>query len=302
MFRALLLAAWAAVVNCVLIGMPNTVNVTLFESTLDVISDVVQDTVSVVQISTDADFYSAAANSSFDFFYLGPAQYVCVAVQYNVMPIATPGLYVNGVPSRYLGGAIAVLRDSPIQTLHDLIGKRVAIVQVSYLSGCQAQWFEMRKIGLDLFVDCPVVYVTGSNDLALAAVLTGDADAAFVSPGSIRTFSMNNAISSGKQLRYTALMPNMSYPAATSTVLYPDGVLASAAHISWDVRNNISQQLLAMPDNSSSYVSSWNVPAEYFTVAALQISLGVIQQRFQWHDGMLASGRSSGFDYMCSRI
>ncbi|WP_028593198.1 phosphate/phosphite/phosphonate ABC transporter substrate-binding protein [Paenibacillus assamensis] len=79
----------------------------------------------------------------------------------------------------YYKAMIVVKKDSPIQKLEDLKGKKIAWQDVTSSAGYVWPAYEMKKAGVDPDADVTGITVKG-HDKALLAVLNGDVDAAAV--------------------------------------------------------------------------------------------------------------------------
>lgn len=119
----------------------------------------------------------ALARGDVDLAELSPYQFALMTQRANTMrPLAAT---VAHGASTY-GSYIVVRQDSPIATVDDLRGKKIAFVDPLSTSGYLLPAAFLRARGFDLDRDVQISFV-GSHPNALAAVKNGDVDAAAVS-------------------------------------------------------------------------------------------------------------------------
>ncbi len=98
------------------------------------------------------------------------------------------GLPIEGELTGTFKGEILVRSDSGIDSLEDLVGKKIATLSPNSASGYIYPVAEMKDAGIDPTVDCTLTTV---NDIPseMTAVLNGQQDACFVFEGARSVFS-----------------------------------------------------------------------------------------------------------------
>lgn len=123
------------------------------------------------------DIADALVRGDVDIAELSPYQYALMSLHGNtIVPIAAT---VAHGASTY-GSYIVVRQGSPIGSVEDLRGKKIAFVDPLSTSGYLLPAAFLRERGFDLDKDVQVVF-SGSHPNALAAVKNGDVDAAALS-------------------------------------------------------------------------------------------------------------------------
>lgn len=139
-----------------------------------------------VSVSTDyPTIIEAMASKKVDVGFLPPSAYV-IAKERNAAEVILQSLRFgvndkDGTPTTekvdFYKSQIVVKADSPIKTLADLKGKKIAYQNVTSSAGYVWPAAEMKKAGLDPDKDVTPVTIKG-HDQAILAVLNGDVDAA----------------------------------------------------------------------------------------------------------------------------
>jgi phosphonate transport system substrate-binding protein len=106
-------------------------------------------------------------------------------------------------------GIIITRTDSPLQTIHDLKGKKISIVSRSSAGGFLSQNLTLQEIGINVLRDCIVEVATeNKQENVIFTVYTGDADAGFIRESAlpqVKEFVPEEAI---RVLSSTAWLPN----------------------------------------------------------------------------------------------
>ena len=121
-----------------------------------------------------------------DFLITNPGHYVALAARHDLSAIATRERWAeksNSHLSRF-GTAIIVARDSPVASLNDLKGRKVAAVSPDAFGGFQVAWSQMQKQGVDAFRDLASLRFMGfPHDEIVAAVARKEVDAGVIRAG-----------------------------------------------------------------------------------------------------------------------
>lgn len=70
-----------------------------------------------------------------------------------------------------------------MQTISDIRGKRLTAYDINSLGSGLGQWAELRKLGIDMFVDSLQVNFAQTQDLPLMDLQLGNTDVAMVRQG-----------------------------------------------------------------------------------------------------------------------
>lgn len=134
-----------------------------------------------------------------DIAYMGPASYVALLNEFGSKPILCK-LEVDG--RSYFQGNLVVRKDSDIQALNDLNGKRIAFGNPNSTMSYIVPHYMLHQAGVFNNQSTKHEYLQSHNDVALS-VLSGDFDAGAVKPEVYRKFEE-------KGLRTLAMTPKIS--------------------------------------------------------------------------------------------
>ena len=131
------------------------------------------------------DLEAAIREKQVDFVLTQPAHYILLAQREGLLsPLATLIEKLGDKPLPSISGVIAARSDQKdIQSLADLAGKRIAVSSKAELGGYMAQAYEMMQRGIQLPDDARILETGPPQDQAIAELLAGHADAAFVRTG-----------------------------------------------------------------------------------------------------------------------
>lgn len=232
-------------------------------------------TVISTALVNDAAIYAAAEAGSFDVFYGGPTIFNCLQSQYGLRGIAAGIDLENSQETPYLGAEMVARTTSGISNILQMSGTRVALTQLTHVAGCLAQWGEMRRNGLDLFVDTKAVILANTSASVLNAIATGVADVGFLRSGTVEQQTQIGKYQMGTFQVVNEL--NEGFPWPVSTPLYPAILVA----VSRSLTNNLATELaeaLFEEDGLSlqANISRWVPLQDYVPTQALQVALGVM--------------------------
>jgi phosphonate transport system substrate-binding protein len=134
-----------------------------------------------------------------DIAFMGPASYVQMVDRFGPKPLLAR-LEVSRVPTYY--GVVTVARDSPMETLKDLKGKRIAFSDRHSTSGHLVPRHMFRKTGIFLEDFSDHAFMSNHDNVALG-VLMGDFDAGAVNQEVFAKYEQRG-------LRILALTPPIS--------------------------------------------------------------------------------------------
>jgi phosphonate transport system substrate-binding protein len=130
-------------------------------------------TVDTLQATSYVGIVEAMSSGDVQVAWLPPMAYVFAHQRNGAQPILK--VVRHGSPT--YRGQIVVAADSPIKTLADLKGRKVAFPDQTSASGHLYPKALLLEHGVDPEVDCEVIFA-GSHDAALTCLLKGSADAA----------------------------------------------------------------------------------------------------------------------------
>ena len=252
-----------------------------------------------VEYLDHAELNAAIAEQRIDLIFTNPAHYVQLRHGNRLSgALATLQSLEGGQTSSLLGGVILTRHDSPLQTLADLRGKRIAIPGhgAMFLGGYQTQAYELLLAGLKLPDDARLIDV-GSHDQVVASVLAGDADAGFIRTGILESLQHDGRLAAAA---YKLLNPQQhpDFPFLVSTRLYPEWAFAALPSVPEETVKRINRALLFItPDMAvaeAAGIHGFTIPGDYQSVDRLTRALrlppyervefeaGDVWQRYQW--------------------
>lgn len=163
----------------------------------------------------------------------------------------------DGRPLRAAGGAIVARRDDT-RTLSAFGDARIAAVDRVSLVGFQAQLLALRSATGARIEPDRVVFTGGTQADAIARLLRGEADLAFVPAGTVERLAALGDPASN-MLKVVEPLERRGYPYATSTPLYPTRALAAIAGADEAALRQLVSVLLAMPHAGAVGVSAGGV-------------------------------------------
>jgi two-component system sensor histidine kinase TtrS len=132
-----------------------------------------------------------------DFLITNPGHYIALAAEHDLSVIATRERWAEISHSHLsrFGTAIIVARDSPVASLNDLKGRKVAAVSPDAFGGFQIAWKQMHKQGVDAFRDLASLRFMGfPHDEVIAAVARHDVDAGIIRGGLLEILAAEGKI------------------------------------------------------------------------------------------------------------
>ena len=226
---------------------------------------------------SDAEAYAAMDAGQADFMSLGPTLYVCLQAEFNVTAMATIVQLDGGVETAQVAGVAVVASSSQLQNLTQVVGRRVAVGQLSAVTSLLAQLFTLLGRGVNLFAEASAILFAGSSDNTLNAVLYGLAEVGFVRSG---TLEASNDTAFQQQLRYLDAHPVAGFPHVVSTDLYPSGVVAASPAALRADSIALGAALLEMQGDPSLALLSFAgfaPPSNYFPLAADLYYAGILR-------------------------
>jgi two-component system sensor histidine kinase/response regulator len=178
---------------------------------------------------------------------------------------------------RGFGGVILVRTErSELQTLHDLKGRRIALIGRQSLGGYQAQAYELDKAGIHLPDDAQLIETGLPYEKVLQALLDGTVDAAFARSGILEAWQREGRIAP-EALRVLHRRDLPGFPDAISTPLYPERPVAAMPQVDESLAKRVAAALLQMPSDQDGLqdvgLHGFTLPYDYEPVRAMTYAL-----------------------------
>ena len=178
--------------------------------------------------SNSAGNHQQLQHYELDFVLMSASYYVRVH-ENNVLARAVATLVESnqGEPVPAFGGVIFCLRErSDINSLEDLKSQKIAIVNQMSFGGYQMQALELLQQGIHLPADAKTIETGLPQDKAIAALMSGTADAAFVRTGLIEAMHREHKLDM-QQLLVINPLAEPGFTLSLSTLIYTDWPLAA---------------------------------------------------------------------------
>ena len=236
-------------------------------------------TAEVVALITREDVYAVIQNNTVDYLIAGVTLYNCLSLQYPLSLMGSVSILIDGVSTSYLGGLIVVKTNSAVQTLRDVKGRTIGLTELNLLGATVAQWYELEKAGVSLYVDCPLVMVMHADLAVLTGVISGLVEVGFIRAGQLGQLSKQIDES---QVRILNPQTHPDFPSVLSTPVYISALLIATPRTTLSVNTEMATALYAYaPHNSESLLPSTftgcTSPGETLSVLQLQYKLGLIK-------------------------
>ena len=194
-------------------------------------------------------------------------------------PLATLVENNGGHALANFGGVIVGRADDPtLNTLADLRGKRIASSAMASLGSYQMQALELLQNDIQLPQDARIIETGQPQDKAVDALLTGQADAAFVRTGVIEAMQREGRLD---MRRLKIINPRRvdGFPFALSTPLYPEWPVAAMPWADEDLARQVAAAILALPHGgkvaNAAGIHGFTVPGDYRPVDSLMRQLRI---------------------------
>jgi len=217
-----------------------------------------------------------------DFLITNPGHYVALAAQHDLSAIATRERWAEISRSHLsrFGSAIIVARDSPIASLNDLKGRKVAAISPEAFGGFQIAWSQMQKQGVDAFRDLASLRFMGfPHDEVIAAVARKEVDAGIIRGGLLEILAGEGKIDL-TDFRVLNAQKFDGFPYLVSSPLYAEWPFAALPSVDKELREQVLMALLKSQDPGLAAKHGlrdlWSAPLSYESTRKL---VGRYQQR-----------------------
>jgi diguanylate cyclase (GGDEF)-like protein/PAS domain S-box-containing protein len=236
-----------------------------------------------------------------DFVLTNPAHYVQMSAQVGMSsPLATLIESEMGQPMSQFGGVVLTRADrADIKTLTDLRNKVVSTPDVGSFGGYQMQAYELHELGLDPARDMAIRVTGMPHDTALAALLKGEVDAAFVRTGVLEALVEAGRVDRA-DLKVVGARLVPGFPFLHSTRLYPEWLIAVMPQVDPRLAQEVAKALFSMdarfPAVQAGQYYGWSIPMDYGPVRRLMQALRLppydAAPEFTWRDVLQRHGFS----------
>ncbi|MCK5193302.1 MAG: phosphate/phosphite/phosphonate ABC transporter substrate-binding protein [Desulfobulbaceae bacterium] len=207
-------------------------------------------------------------DSKIDFLLANSAFFVEMEKKYNAKAVATLINSRGGKALDTFGGVILVKKDSPIQTLANMKGKKFMVVKYSSFGGAQMAWRLLVENGIDPKKDMAAFLEGKKHDNVVLAVKNGVVDV-----GSVRSDTLERMTDEGKikMEDFRIIHPvTDDFPFVRSTRLYPEWPMAALAGTDAGVAQKVADALRAVASDSApakaAKIIGWKDAADYASV------------------------------------
>lgn len=219
-----------------------------------------------------------------DFLITNPGHYIALAAQHDLSAIATRERWAEISRSHLsrFGTAIFVARDSPVASLNDLKGRKVAAVSTDAFGGFQIAWSQMQKQGVDAFRDLASLRFLGfPHDEVIAAVARKEVDAGIIRGGLLEILAGEGKINLD-DFRVLNAQKFSGFPYWVSSPLFAEWPFAALPSVDKTLREQVLTALLKSQDPEVSSKHNlrdlWSAPLSYESTRKL---VGEYQKRLQ---------------------
>lgn len=217
----------------------------------------------------------AVRQQAVDLVITQPGEYVRMVHQNGLSsPLATLINLENRKPVRAMGGVILARRErDDLRDLKDLQDQRIAAVSRLSFGAYQIQATELARQGIR---HGPLLETGLPQDRTIEALLSNEADAAFVRTGLLEALVREGRLKPG-ELKVLGQQDYPGYPFALSSRLYPEWPVVAMSHLSEDHAVQIAGALLSLPHGGETAqrmgIYGFTVPADYEPVRAMMREL-----------------------------
>jgi phosphonate transport system substrate-binding protein len=173
----------------------------------DYLSQKTKTNIEVVITNNYDQYETQLKNGSIDMGYENPYIYTLVSKTHEVLAMA-----IKGNNQDKYRGIIITRKDSNVQLLEDLRGKRVAIVGHTSAGGYLSQKLSLLEVGIDVDKDCTIVEaVENKQENVILSVYTRDVDAGFIRESALNNVDKYIAPAQIKVLCICTWLPNWAF-------------------------------------------------------------------------------------------
>ncbi|MDK9693706.1 MAG: PhnD/SsuA/transferrin family substrate-binding protein [Sulfurimonas sp.] len=229
----------------------------------------------VLELLTQEEMNAKIARGELDIITTNPTHFLQIRQRYHLNgAVATLEGYNKGVATDALAGVIVVKNQSSIKKLQDLRGKKIATPSKTHMGGYRAQAYEIYLSGVDISKESTIIEVGGSHQKSVEAVLSGEADAAFIRDG-IYEEMLDGGLIQKNELRILNKQKS-THPYVVSTHFYPEWPVLIMSHVSKQTAKEFTAALLSLEPTQKlrdGGINGYCLPADYLRVEELSRTL-----------------------------
>lgn len=181
---------------------------TMFTPLADYLTKETGEKVSIVVPKDFQAFKDAARSGQFEIGFANPLLYVEVKDKSNAQPLALSSEVKSGTRLR---GIIVVRKDSGINTIHDLKGKKFVFMDKDSPAGYLFQMLLLNKAGFDTKKDITILPFAKRHEKVTMAVFDKTADAGGIREDELEKVKDKVDISQLRIVGYTDYFPNWPF-------------------------------------------------------------------------------------------
>lgn len=229
----------------------------------------------VLELLTQEEMNAKMARGELDIITTNPTHFLHIRQSYHLDgAVATLEEYNKGVATDVLAGVIVVKNQSSIEKLQDLRGKKIATPSKTHMGGYRAQAYEVYLSGVDIAKESTIIEIGGSHQKSVEAVLSGEADVAFIRDG-IYEEMLESGLIPKNALRIINEQKS-THPYVVSTHFYPEWPVLIMQHVSKQRAKEFTAALLSLEPTQrlrDGSVNGYSLPADYLRVEELSRAL-----------------------------
>ncbi|WP_407275089.1 EAL domain-containing protein [Halothiobacillus sp. DCM-1] len=217
---------------------------------------------------------AAVKEDRLDFVLTQPLQFVELADEAGIWPLATMDVAQGGQKLDRFGSAVIVRADrQDLNHLADLRGKLVAGASPDALGAWLLGIEALSRAGIAPKTEIQPVFTGLPMMRVVQAVLDGRADAGIVRAGFIEHLVADGTLAAD-QLRVIGRKQYNDFPYAVSTELVPEWPFSATTRANRALARKVGRQLLGMsadsPAAEAAGVASWSLPLDYAGVQEIR--------------------------------
>lgn len=211
-----------------------------------------------------------------DFLLANSAFFVKIEKKYQARAIATMVNSASNLPLDRFGGVLFTRKNSGIEKLDDIRGKRYIMVNFSSFGGGQMATRLLQDNQLDLQQETASILEAGTHDLVVRAIQSGLADV-----GTVRTDTLERMQNEGEiDINEFHIIHAIEdeFPFVHSTRLYPEWPMAALAQTPVKLSNKMALALQKItadsPAAQAANITGWKKPSDYSSVRECLETIG----------------------------
>ena len=168
------------------------------------------------------------------------------------------------------GSLFLTKNTSPINTLEEIKGRKLAAVAPMSFGGWLAGYSDLFDMGIDPIADGNVIFCDGNHKSVIDKVLAGEVEVGVVKTGMIEQLSEAGLLDMTK---IKVLNDKGLYPVKVSSTLYPEWSLSQAEHTDMSLSNRVFTVFTSIQVDSNAAIrgqySQWHLPQSHTNVDAI---------------------------------